>query len=74
MWEEKLSALSRGSLSVVSLVMEDIFKASNDPREFLPYMMTLKATSLRVWPTHMSWPLFKLLQNWFTTCSYFPLC
>lgn len=52
MWEEKLSILSSDSLSVISLVTEDIFKANTDPREFLLYTTTLKATSLMAWPIH----------------------
>ena len=50
MWEEKLSVLSRGSLSVVSLVTGDIFKVNNDPREILLYIMTLKAIFLMARP------------------------
>lgn len=46
MWEEKLSVLSRDSLSVISLVTENIFKANIDHREFILYPTTLKATSL----------------------------
>lgn len=52
MWEEKLSVLSRDSLSVISLATDDIFKANTDPREFLLYTMTLKATSMMARPIH----------------------
>ena len=50
MWEEKLSVLSRGSVSVVSLVTGDIFEVNNDPREILLYIMTLKAIFLMARP------------------------